>query len=273
MVEAAAVRQPPGYRAQVIADHLVQSRREADPTHAERGQFVDTQSAPAEADIHRSGERGDHLGDPITIAEGYRIDTVGSGGEIEVTSADRLFHSFSLVANGLDEGIDPCVDHDVHTGGVGRGADGGDESGLFLGVYQYAVCVVVGVFEVAANGAGAEQTVDEVRRIEPVPGFEVGRHGAGHGSCNPTDEVEDDVRIARVVVVGPEHTCDGTARRRDEGETGLFHYPGRGSVPDVRKNERLGTVMGGKQRIGARGRFLPFGRRYDGAGATGARAT
>lgn len=119
------------------------------------------------------------------------------------------FELLLLVAHASDEGIDPGVDDEVNAGRLSGGSDFGQERGLPLGVDQHAAAVMIRVLEIAADDPGAEQTADELRRIEPIAGLDVGGYRTTDGPGDPSDEVEDEVWIARVVVPFAEHIGDG----------------------------------------------------------------
>jgi len=68
---------------------------------------------------------------------------------------------------------------------------------------------MVGVLEIAAHDPGAQQAADEFRRIEPIAGLDVGGDRTTDGPADPSEEVEDEVRITRVVVTFAKDIGDG----------------------------------------------------------------
>ena len=102
---------------------------------------------------------------------------------------------------------------------------------------------MVGVLEVAADGASGQEAVDEVVRVESVAVEQVSGDGEVDGGRDAADGGEH-VVDRRAGVVG--HTEGGRDRRARGGyRSGADggHPRGAGRVPHVDEDERLATAV------------------------------
>nr|WP_325623506.1 hypothetical protein [Gaiella sp.] len=203
---------------------------EADPGDTELGQPREWGSARPH-DVDRALGTPDELTDQRVIGEPYREDAVGPRLEVETRASHSLLKQIEAIAFAAQH-VDPRVQDDVDAR-LGRGVtDGAEAFGVLAGVEEVGIAVMVGVFEVAADGSRL-QSFDQVFGREPIAGLKVGRHRDRHAPCDPGDDAERLVQRHRVVVLVAEGRGDRTARCGNDRESGLHHQAGA-RVPEPR---------------------------------------
>jgi hypothetical protein len=151
--------------------------------------------------------------------------------------------------------VDARVDHQAHAAGVGGGADLREPFGLAFGVDQ-ATRPVVRVLEVAADGAGLQQPLHDLRRRQAVAGLQVGgdRHGADRGNAR---HGRKHLGGRRGLPVGiPQAPGDRAAGGGDGREPGTLQHLRAGRVPGVGQQQRALAAVQLGQHLGPLGQHL-----------------
>ena len=174
-----------------------------------------------------------------------RIDAVGARLAVGAGA-----HETVLERAAADVHVHARVEHDVDPRGHGGLLDRGEEGRVLARVAQ-AAGGVIGVLEVAADGARAEQAGDEGMGVEPVAGLAVGgdRHVDGGHDARERGEGLLGGDVAAVVVaerLGHPHA--GGGQRGSVGDQRL----GAGRVPGVAQHERGAGAMERAQGFGLR---------------------
>ena len=128
------------------------------------------------------------------------------------------------------------VQDEVDAGGAADVLDGGQVLRLLAGVAQGAGGVV-GVLEVAAHGAGAEQPLDEGVRTQAVAGLAVGGHRHVDGGDDAPERGEGEVGGDVAAVGVAERLGHADAGRRDR-ERALAQRLRARRVPGIAQDER-----------------------------------
>ena len=129
------------------------------------------------------------------------------------------------------------VDHEWNSGAVRGGTQGPDVVGVFRNRPQ-SLLAVNGVFDVDADGAGLEDSLDEFGGGGVVPGFHVGTHRHVDRGRDAPDPVEGVVERHRLVVALAARIGEGMAADRQGRKPGGDDGLGRPCVPHRREHER-----------------------------------
>ena len=181
----------------------------------------------------------------LVVAED-RIDAVGPRLAIGASAREAVVEGAAAHVH-----VDARVEDDVDAALAGGGLDGG-EVGRLLGHVAQAAGGGVGVLEVAADRAGAEQAVDELRGREAVAGLAVG--GDRHV------DRRDDAPERGEGLVGRDVAAVGEAERLGHPHAGRGQRGGvrdqrlgAGRVPRVAQHQRRAGSMQRAQRVRAGG--------------------
>ncbi len=120
-----------------------------------------------------------------------RVDAVGARLEVQPCTLHSVVDvsvAFSVTAH---EDVDARVEHDVHTFRARRQSHRRQPFGLTVRVAQDLARGMVGVFEVAPDGACLEHAPHECWGVEAVAGFEVGGEWHVDDTCDARHSAED----------------------------------------------------------------------------------
>jgi hypothetical protein len=133
---------------------------ETDPGDTELSQTRERGSARPH-DVDRALDTPDELTDQRVIGEPYREDAIGPRLKVETRASHSLLEQLAAIAFAAQH-VDPRVQDDVDAR-LGRGVTYGAEAfGVLAGVEEVGTAVVVGVFEVAADGSRLQESFDQV---------------------------------------------------------------------------------------------------------------
>ena len=184
-------------------------------------------------------------GDALLLVAEDRIDAVGARLAVGAGAHEAVLERAAAHVH-----VDARVEHDVHAGVPAGLLDRGEEGGLLARVAQDAGGVV-GVLEVAAHGAGAEQARDEGIGLQAVAGLAVGGDRDVDGGDDARERSEGLLggKVAAVLVA--ERLRQPHAGGGQRGGVG-DERPGAGRVPGVAQHERGAGAMQRAQGFGAR---------------------
>ena len=182
------------------------------------------------------GGRLDVGRDPLLVVAEDRIDAVGARLAIGAGAHEAVLERAAAHVD-----VDARVEDDVDARGAAGVLDRG-EVGRLLGRVAQGAGGVIGVLEVAADRAGAEQAVDEGVGREAVAGLAVGGHRHVDRGDDPRERGEG-LLGGDVAAVGVAerlgHAHAGGGQRGRVGDQRL----GAGRVPGVAQHERAAGAM------------------------------
>jgi hypothetical protein len=215
------------------------------------------QSPKSNPDRKRSRQRRaveflDDSGDQHRVSQADRVDAVDARFEVQTSAAEHLIQRGGRVALRVpDDRVDPGVQNDADAPLLGSSPDAGQVTGVGLGVEQRRAARVVGVLDVATDGARVKHCVDEVARGQVVPALEVGGHRHADGGRDLPQLGERGLAVS-IAVRSATNRGHRHARRGDHRAAGGLHRLGTGGVPDVHEQQGSADLVKVTQSLSGR---------------------